>query len=414
MYKQTAVALQVYIKPDQVDSLNKLLHEGGNPLWSNSFFPLEKINSVHFARWIIAPATDKFKASVIYSANVDGTVEQHFKDLVEHLTEGLDAILSHCEGYPHADQLNNETRLRFLQQHFLKTPTFYVGAPNRTVEQIRNEEKLHVSLQHFIKENKGNWKTKKEAYAAIKDHVKNDSQWDWARKNYHLPKQRPLMMILAILLILALLPFLILAILCIHIFYEIPSKPYGKTINEIPIEDMARLQKNEDIIYQNQLSQVFETKSGLRKLMLRFLLWVTNYGAKNWFVKGELFGTPTIHFARWVFIDGGKRFVFFSNFDGTYDGYLGDFVDNNGWGLNAIYGAAVGYPRTKFMFGGGSYNFQEFLGWGRITQVSTPVWYSAYPWNSLPEVVKRTEIRVKLFQKESLNENEINELLQDI
>jgi hypothetical protein len=177
---------------------------------------------------------------------------------------------------------------------------------------------------------------------------------------------------------------------------------------------MAKLQMHEDILYQNQLSQVFETKGGLRKIMLRFLLWVTNFGAKNWFVKGQLFGTPTIHFARWVFIDGGKRFVFFSNFDGTYDGYLGDFVDNNGWGLNAIYGAAKGYPRTYFMFAGGSYKILEFMGWGRETQVNTPVWYSAYPWSSLPQIINKSELRVGLFSDKYLEDEEIENLLKRI
>lgn len=221
-------------------------------------------------------------------------------------------------------------------------------------------------------------------------------------------------MILFILLVVLMLPLLILAVLGIHFFYERREKPLGLTINQLPIETIQSLKSQEDIIYQNQLSQVFETKGGLRKLMLKALLAGTNFAAKNWFVEGQLMGTPTIHFARWAFIDDGKRFVFFSNFDGSFDGYLGDFVDNNGWGLNAIYGAAKGYPTTRFMFGGGSYNIQQFLGWGRYTQVPSQMWYSAYPWSSLQQVIRRSELSASLFSDKELSEEEMKETLRNI
>ena len=143
-------------------------------------------------------------------------------------------------------------------------------------------------------------------------------------------------------------------------------------------------------------------------------MWATSYAARSWFVEGQLMGTPTIHFARWVLIDGGNRFVFFSNFDGSFDEYLGDFVDNNGWGLNAIYGAAKGYPRTFFMFGGGSYKIQEFMGWGRLTQVPTPIWYSAYPWYGLQQIVDKSKLRTELFNSGELNDQEIKTMLSRI
>lgn len=414
MNTQSAVFLQAYIKPGQEEALSEILHKGGNPLWNGSFFPFEKLETVHFARWVIAPKTDQFKASVIYSGNVDGSSEQHLEDLANMFPEALDQIFSHCEEYPDESDRNAGTRLAYAKARSQKTPTFYVGAPNRTVSQIRNEKKLHLAIKEFVRENRTEWKSGKEAFTAIQEFLKDDPQWDWARNGYQLPKKRPFKMILAILLILVLLPLIILMVLGIFLFYELPSKPPGTTINEISPEKMAKLQMHEDIIYQNQLSQVFETKGGLRKIMLHFLLWVTNYAAKNWFVEGQLFGTPTIHFARWVFIDEGKRFVFFSNFDGTYDGYLGDFVDNNGWGLNAIYGAAKGYPKTYFIFGGGSYKFLQFLGWGRQTQVSTPIWYSAYPWSSLPQIVNKSKLRTALFTDKNLTEEEIDQLLHRI
>lgn len=414
MTKQSPVFLQLFIIPDKVNALELLLNTGGNPSNKDSFFPFDKLKTVHFARWIIAPATAKFKASLIYSGNVDGTVDQHLNDLAEILTVGLDQILSHCENYPSEELLNKKSRLEFLRANSKSTPAFYVGAPGRSVQQIEEEVRFHKVIKEFVKKHKSEWKSSKEAHKAIKDFVSSDPQWDHARTNYTVPKMKSVKMILFLLLLVVLLPFIILLVLGIFLFYEWRLKPDGKTINEIPPGPLKALKNQEDIIYQNQLSQVYETKGGLRKLMLHFMLWATNFAAKNWAVGGQLMGTPTIHFARWAFIDGGKRFVFFSNFDGSYDGYLGDFVDNNGWGLNSIYGAAVGYPRTYFVFGGGSYKLLQFMGWGRELQVPTPIWYSAYPWQGLQSIVNRSLLREDLLKGTKLTDDSIKKTLSRI
>ncbi len=414
MTRQNAVSLQIPIIPNQIQAITKLLNTGGNPSTENSFFSFEKLPSVHFARWIIAPKTQDFKASLIYAANIDGTEKEHLADLVKTLANELDQIFSYCEGYPNESSRDDVSRLFYLKRHVIKTPGFYVGAPNRSVQQIHQEAKLHGAIRDFTKVNGTDWSSKKEAYTAIKNHFSNDPQWDWAQKKYSLPKKQYFKSILLVLILILILPLLLIFIVLIHFFYELSSKPFGKTQNQIPLDHLAVLKNQEDIIYQNQLSQVFETKGGLRKIGLKFFLWATSYAARTWFVEGQLMGTPTIHFARWILIDGGNRFVFFSNFDGSFAEYLGDFVDNNGWGLNAIYGAAKGYPKTFFMFGGGSYKILEFMGWGRLTQVPTPIWYSAYPWYGLQQIIDKSKLRVELFNSGELNNAQIKTMLSRI
>lgn len=411
---QYPVSLQIPILPDKVDAVRTLLQTGGNPQKTQSFFDFEKLNSVHFARWIITPAKDNIASSLIYAANVDGDETTHLTELVDSMPDDLDQVFEHCPGYPIPAERSSSTRLDYLQKHKIKTQGFYAGAPNRTVEQVKNEAKLYEAVRTFVKEKGQNWKSAHESYEAIKEHLANDPQWDWAREHYALPKVNIPMTIFLVLVVLALLPLILLGIIIIHFFYEPFEKPFGKSQNQIPVSHLKAVKSQEDKIYQNQLSQVFEMKSGIRKIQLRFFLWVASFGARNIFVKGQLFGTPTIHFARWVVIDGGKRFVFFSNFDGSFDEYLGDFVDNNGWGLNAIYSASVGYPRTFFMFGEGSYNIIEFLGWGRISQVTTPLWYSAYPTLGLQQIVSKSELRTKLFNSGDLNDKQIKAMLRRI
>ena len=414
MTRQNPVSLQIPVLADKVEAVTTLLNTGENPSQGGGFFALDKIPSVHFARWIVVPAAKKYETSLVYAANIDGSPKKHLEDLVDHLAKDLDQIFSCCKGYPSGNELNREARLAYLKKYSIPTQGFYTGAPNRTVQQIQNEAKLYDAVKGFVKDNKGKWKTSKEASAAIKGFLANDPQWDWARKPYSLPKVNILKLIFLVLVFLVVLPFLLVFVVLIHFFYELRAKPFGKTQNQIPLEHLSELKSQEDIIYQNQLSQVFELKGGLRKLGLKFFLWATSFGARHIFVKGQLMGTPTIHFARWVIIDGGKRFVFFSNFDGSFDEYLGDFVDNNGWGLNLIYGAAKGYPRTFFMAGRGSYRIAEFMGWGRLTQVPTPIWYSAYPWDGLQQIVDRSKLRTELFNSRELTDAQTKEMLRRI
>lgn len=419
MAKQYALSLQIPVIPDQVDAITDALNQVGNPSESSKLFPLQNLTTVHFARWLVVPAGttrggEQLPASVIYSANLDVTPDQHMKEIAESLGDGLDEILKHCTGYPPEGQRTAESRLKYLRQYMIKTPAFYVGAPNRTVEQIENEASLHRAVRDFVKANKGAWKSSREAFDAIKEFLANDPQWDWARKHYALPKKAWLKLIPLGLFVLLISPLLLLTAILIQILYETRDKPYGLDVNQVPLDHMQKMKSQEDIIYQNQLSQVFETKTGLRRMALHFFLWFTNLLAAWWAVGGQLLGTPTIHFARWVLIDGGRRFVFFSNFDGSFDEYLGDFVDNSGWGLNAIYGAAVGYPKTFLIFGEGAYKIGEFMGWGRYTQVQTQAFYSAYPWYGLQQIVDRSKLRVELFNSSHLSEEEIKASLRRI
>ena len=62
------------------------------------------------------------------------------------------------------------------------------------------------------------------------------------------------------------------------------------------------------------------------------------------FNRGNLAGVKTIHFARWVFLDGKRRVFFASNYDGSLESYMDDFIDKIAWGLNIVFSNGFGYP----------------------------------------------------------------------
>jgi len=52
------------------------------------------------------------------------------------------------------------------------------------------------------------------------------------------------------------------------------------------------------------------------------------------FTEGRLGTAPGIHFGHWHIIDGGRRYLFCSNYDGNFGGYLDDFINGAPAGTN--------------------------------------------------------------------------------
>ena len=97
------------------------------------------------------------------------------------------------------------------------------------------------------------------------------------------------------------------------------------------------------------------------------------------FVRGSLAGVTTIHVARWVPLDGGRRMIFTSCYDGSLESYMNDFIDKLSWGLNVIFSNGVGYPRTRWLIFGGAQDEQTFKDYLRCHQLETSVSYAAHP-----------------------------------
>jgi len=101
----------------------------------------------------------------------------------------------------------------------------------------------------------------------------------------------------------------------------------------------------------------------------------------------------TIHFARWVFIDERQRIIFLSNYDGSLESYMDDFINKVGFGLNLVFSNGIGYPRASFLVGGGSSDERKFKEYLRRHQIPTQVWYKAYPGLTAADLERNLRIR---------------------
>ena len=154
------------------------------------------------------------------------------------------------------------------------------------------------------------------------------------------------------------------------------------------------LAQAEDRLVTNQFTAMGSLKPGLVRLVTTIgILWTVNWGARHLFTRGRLARIRTIHFARWVFLDGRKRMVFFSNYDGTVESYMDDFINKTGFGLNMVFSNGIGYPRTNWLALDGCQDEQKYKDFLRRHTLPSQVWYKAYPGLTAIDLERNSRIR---------------------
>ena len=103
----------------------------------------------------------------------------------------------------------------------------------------------------------------------------------------------------------------------------------------------------------------------------------------------------TIHFARWVLLERQEPALFFaSNYDGSLESYMDDFINKVAWGINVVFSNGVGFPRRDWLIKRGARNEGRLQAPTlRRHQLPTEVWYKAYPGLSVVDLERNTRIR---------------------
>ncbi|MGO4712745.1 cytochrome P450 [Bradyrhizobium sp. 2TAF24] len=131
---------------------------------------------------------------------------------------------------------------------------------------------------------------------------------------------------------------------------------------------------------QNHFTAVTPLKPGwFRKLTLALSLWGIKQLVVNAYRPGFVLDMGTIHYARWFRLPGTEKLIFLSNFDGSWESYLEDFVMKAHAGQSAAWSNGVGFPRTRFLIYGGAEDGDRFKRWVRRQQVRSQFWYSRFP-----------------------------------
>ncbi len=149
-----------------------------------------------------------------------------------------------------------------------------------------------------------------------------------------------------------------------------------------PIERLRQIaaQENPPGYAQNHILAMGKLKTGwLRAFTHAFALWGIRVLIVHAFRPGFVINMGTIHYARWWRIPGTGQVAFYSNFDGSWESYLEDFITRARQGQTAAWSNWQGFPRTKWLIDEGARDGDAFKRWVRTQQQLVPCWYARFP-----------------------------------
>ena len=376
-----ALTVIVKIRSGEEESLKSFLEDIGRHIRTNSSVRWPESRLVHFARWAILPDPDRGGCRLLFACNYDGELAAFLKELVA-IAPDLDQIWGRCEGYTGQSNL-----LAFIQEHTYKPQAFFIAFRTATVQTIRNAIALREQMQNFLD------------LPAVAQWLDCPGIVPFLDQLAQVPKVLPWwkaigqwgMQVMAAVGagVEAIADAIRKALIAIAIFFV---KPLGQptqpqTLGSYSgLDDKTQvLEAVEDRIVQNQMNIITDIQPS-RLLRLQLILLLIDLAAKYVFPPGELLDIRTIHFARWVIIDGGKRMLFISNYDGSWENYIGDFVDKGNFGLNAIWNNSVNFPP------GGAQDIVSFRKFVRDHQVPSQMFYCAYPQATVKNILRDRQV----------------------
>ena len=427
MMPQSNILVMAPLRTEREAELRELLEQmneaPGQADAQNPLVPFGEFPQLHFARFVILAdqtlgdmetaygvAAPDYPLSLAFLADFDGTADAFRADLASRAGAGLKRIFSFCRDFsPSADIPS------WMKAHETPAATMYVNWRGRTVQQIREENALRLALEDHLQAKADAFDRKRpgEVHAELRAFMQAETRagrltltpplptpLGWRLRNAaHFAAVPLLLLVLSPLLLLYLPVFL----------YQLRSREKADPVIAPRVEACyeAELARIEDFDVTNQFTAMGSVKPGVfRRWTLAFLLWLLDWTARHIYVRGQLARVGTIHFARWVFINEKRRLLFASNYDGSLETYMDDFINKVGWGLNLVFSNGVGYPASRWLVLDGSKDEQKFKYFLRRHELPTNVWYKAYPGLTAFDLKRNTLIREGI-ERESLRETEL-------
>lgn len=413
MILQSTFMVVAPVRDDQLQNLRDLLASMnqfvGHADPNNSLLPFGQFEQIHVARFTIleAKTADEiaafgetprdWKPALAFIGDFDGDRPAFFIDLVDRAGEGLKKIFLHCEGFEPETNL-----LQWVTSNNVEPAANYINWIGRTVKQVHEENALHKSLSSYLqqmvdeigRDDPRELRQQLLSYVEFEKHAGRLTLTPPKPTSLCWKIQNILHMIAIPLLLLLLTPLFLIA----TPFYLIRLRMLERTDPELFIrpsrEHIKTLSIQEDHFVSNQFNVFGDVKPGAFRLYtFKFILFLVSYLTRHVYNRGFLTRIKTIHFARWVFLDNNRKAFFASNYDGSHESYMDDFINKAGWGLNLSFSNSVGYPTTNWLIKDGATREQPFKYTQRRHQLPSEVWYKAYPDLTAVDLSRNSRIR---------------------
>lgn len=407
MNRQSAFLVYANVKAGQEDALRaclqRLNRKPGLADPDNEILPFRSFEELHVARFVVVDDPTLGDQAVYSGSQFDPPVSLAFMGFSDcgrdqMLSEfarrapGLRKVFGYCEGFDDDTDL-----ISWLRDHSRSSATDYVNCQGRSMNQVREEDGLQKALRRgltaAIKQDADAPADPSALAIRLREEVNqpltgipSPSFLDRLRKWASFASVPLALLLLSPVILVLAIPF---ALILRH------KEKRDPVIAPRPsAERIEMLSRYESHDVTNPFSAVGSLKTGLfRSATARVAFWLLRWSAENLYTKGRLARVGTIHFARWFYIDDGKRLVFTSNYDGSLEAYMDDFINKVSFGLNLVFSNGIGYPHTDWLIIGGARKEQDFKSFLRHHQLPTDVWYKAAHGLSTYDMARNTRIR---------------------
>jgi deferrochelatase/peroxidase EfeB len=381
--------------------------------------------AIHFASLTIFDATAG-GGHLLFEFSGDGSPDALIRALARHLGPLVEPA------YALAADRGGESLAEYWASHVVKVGQgffdnpgiVFAGAPGLSVKRIRDEQELRERLKVLVEEDSSQFTSALATAERVRTRLL-DGPFAWAlhaeeaaaleaersgvgpylriawnvTRMYLWPLALPPMAVFALALymdhtlrgvlralmngfvagIATLLATTVLAAIAYIVFrnrenHEIPDhRPPDP-------QNVAAIVARENFGAQNHLAALSVMKPGLlRRITLKLVFTAIVQLATHLYRPGWLGTLGTIHFARWVTVPGTRDLIFLSNYGGSFESYLEDFITKAHNGLTGVWSNTEGFPKTANLIQEGASDGDFFKRWARRQQVPTGCWYSAYP-----------------------------------
>jgi deferrochelatase/peroxidase EfeB len=392
--------------------------------------------STHFMSLHAIPAGSDEEAHLVMEFTGDGSEARAMERIHAAIGPELERIFANAR-----DWRGNVGLLRYLQVHrigvgsglFDNPGLCFAGTPGLNVRRIRREAALARFVAPLIDDG-GAGLRPLERLAKVRDAVAASDDHRWAL-DPPLPPDRdeapslpigalagafvasflwPLGVVLALVFVVALIvqrdlgdaigtTFSALGILVVltlvgaaAAYFALRAQEQSDWLDERTpdLATLSEIRQRENHCAQNHMVSITTRKPGLiRWLTIRLVFWLIGQLATRVYRPGFLGGISTIHAARWITIPGTRKLIFFSNYGGSWESYLEDFITRAHAGLTAVWSNSIGFPRAKNLFQDGATDGERFKRYARASMAPTRFWYSAYPMLTTAHVRANAEMR---------------------
>jgi hypothetical protein len=386
---------------------------------------------LHAHRIVVIPEDDPYGPRLLLNSVTDASLPIH----LDRLAEALAPFLADLVDLPAGASSLRELLLR----HRLVEDTLFHAHPGVTVAEVHQEARLHQVLRDFVEAERAQGTLdqadleglRRRAHAYV-ERLGDPScasgpppapggAWRawldliltltlfpllgvlafdiWEAVRAVRGPKRYLTYVLTALWAVWAAPFSLFAILCVRLTEAIEKDHRPEPAPEAKI---AHIEQFEEGRRKNELTMWFPVKPSL---VGRFLMWLMLFGSergtRHLWTRGDLAGARNIHYARLVRADGGRRMIFMSDYEGSFDAYIKHFVGVGGHtrAVIPISSRVWGCPPTRWLyFPVDTVEFRRrWREMARSYQLQASVRYVAYEGQSANDILNHRAIREGLY-----------------